>query len=359
MKKILFIFSITFCATIICGCGNEIDDTAYVIAIGVDKSGETYEFTLAIGNPAGINGGSGDRETLIFESQQGHDLFSAGEYVSAHLGQTVNFSHAELIVFSSDINSDGTAEILQSLTQHLNRRPQIMVATSSKSAGEAVRAINDELESNPEKYIKKILEDLRSPVSTGTSGKDLLCRTKNNSIGTALPNLENIDGITQVTSFSVLTSNETAVTFNDFIAYKMLFGDVKNLSFPTNYGTLILNQHTSPKIKALCGNKLEIFVNLTLSGTPAHIQADASKNALYKTTENEIAERVNALLNFSSKTAKIDFLNIESAGKKCFLTRRQWEAYGWKEKYKTATFNVTVKILPEKIGLLSVRREDK
>ena len=56
--------------TLLSGCGGEeIDDTAYVVAIGVDRSeGETYEFTFAIGNPGSINGdGGGDTNVVITE----------------------------------------------------------------------------------------------------------------------------------------------------------------------------------------------------------------------------------------------------------------------------------------------------
>lgn len=354
MKKIIIIFTFIFCATIITACGNEIDDTAYVIAIGADGSGGGYTFTFAIGNPSDINSAKGDGAPLIFETQTADDIFTAADKAGARLGKRVELSHAGLLVMGRNTAEKNAAELLGALSERLSQRPQLDVAVTGESAEQALYAINPTLEGNPEKYLKKIFESKETSVSAGVSGREFLCRTKIKSVGTAVPCIENNGGGAEVNSLSVFSGNEYKGSVTDIEIYKILCGGAREMTFGVaNRGTLALNSRAHPRIKAECGGKLKISVDIALDGAVASINDGIAKAELYGIAEAEIERRATELLRYSSREVQTDFLHLDEAGRRCFLTIGGWEEYDWDGKYKTAEFDVSVKIFPEKALLSS------
>lgn len=360
MKKIISLM-ISLCLTMLCGCGGrEIDDMAYVVAIGVDGGeGGKYDFTFAIGNPdsinsgGGENAGSGDSNVLILERESGRSIFTAGDAVSARIGQEINFSHAELLVFSESVAVGGVADFLDGLTRNLNQRPKLIPAVATTTAGETLEAINSKFEGNPEKYLKKVFESESSPVSSGINSRDFLCRTGNNDAGTALPRVNVGDSIT-VTSMSVFDSDRLVGAFDDVMSYKLLSGMGEDICYDVDGGgSLILAQRISPIINVECGDVPHIDITVVLDASIATVADDEAKEQLYSVAEATLKERIYSLLNYTSKGVGVDVLGFDKHGRKHFLTWDEWEEYDWHERYRGAEFNLTVRINPEKTGLLA------
>lgn len=347
------ILTVVLCLAVLCGCGSgrEIDDMAYVVAIGVDESQEgLYGFTFAIGNPDSINGGESD-ELLIMEYQTGANIFTAGDAVSARIGQEINFSHAELLVFSDAVATQGVADFLDGLTRNLNQRPKLIPAVSESTAQEALESVNSKFEGNPEKYLKKIFESESSPVSTGIDIRTFLCRTKNAHTGTALPRVSIDDGIV-VNAMSVFDGEYLVGTFDNVEAYKLFDGRPENISYDINgMGSVMLTQRVKPDISVICGEVPHIDITVYLDATVAAIGEGITKDNLYSAVEASIRERVTNLLNYSRDTG-VDIFGFDRYGRKCFLIWSDWETYNWREMYKKAEFNLNVEIKPEKTGLI-------
>ena len=340
MKKILLI---AFCLTLMTGCGREIDDMAYVVAIGVDRADDGYEFTFAIGNPGSINGGGGedagggDSNVLILEKEGGENILSAGDAVSARIGQEVNFSHAELLVFSSEVAADGTERFFDSLTRNLSQRPKLVPAVSEGFASEVLSKINSEFEGNPD---------------VGINSREFLCRTENADAGSVMPLITVTDSGIEVGSLCVFKGDKLVSSIDDMLAYKMMRARIRDVYYDVgDRGTLILNRREKPKIEVNCDGDLNINVYVGLEGALAASSGD-DKNALMNMAQEQIRSRLYSLFEYSSKVLGVDIFEFDSWGRKCFPDWGSWEEYNWSEKYKTATFNVTVEIKSEKTGLL-------
>ncbi len=360
MKKTLLITTIIFCLAILSGCGgSEIDDMAYVVAIGIDEEvSGGYEFTFAIGNPGSINGGggenagSGDSNVLIFESQSGSSIFAAGDAVSARIGQLINFSHAELLVFSESVAADGVEIFLDGLTRNLSQRPKLVPTVAATTAKETLEAINSQFEGNPEKYLKKVFESDSSPVSTDIDSRDFFCQVKSTDSGSAVPRISATDGIS-VGSMSVFDGDHLVGAFDDILAYKLLCGMAEDMSYDMgDMGSLILAQRANPKISVVCGDVPQIYITVTLDATVASIDDATAKDQLYSAVEEALESRLYNLLSYSSGDVGIDIFGFDKYGRGSFLTWEEWQEYNWREGYKNAVFNLDVVLKAEKTGLI-------
>lgn len=357
MKKTALAVAL-ICPMLLSGCGTEIDDTAYVVAIGVDKAEEGYNFTFAIGDPGSINGGGGEGEkgdsnTLILKESQGDNIFTAGDAVGAAIGQRINFSHGELIVFSEAVASDGVEILLDAITRNLDQRPKLVPVVSSGEAREVVSAIKPEFEGNPEKYLKKIFESEISPVSANVDNRKLLSRIKNPDAGVIIPRVAKADGGIATDSVAVFKGGRLVSVAEDVYPCRLIQGTPGSISYDVaNYGTLLLTNRSKPKISVKCGDTVDVDVNICLTATLQAMSDSTGQEHLIKTVSAELENRVQNLLLRSAAEWGVDMFAFERYAKSNFLTLQKWQNYNWQEKYKTARFNVGIDIVPEKTTLI-------
>lgn len=355
MKKIFLLLLCTW-ALILGGCaGDEIDNIAYVVAIGVDKAENGYEFTFAIGNPNGIGGGDeggGDENVLIYEKQYGEDIFTAGEKVSSKTGQRLNFSHSELIVFAEDVATDGVEIFADGLTRNLNERPKLVTAVCN-NAGQTLKSIKSKYESNPEKHLKKVFEAPWSESSIKTNSRDFLVQIKNTDTVYNAPYIDVDDSGIDIRGISVFKGGKTVCHFDDILSYKLIGGEAEDLSYEmSGVGTVGINQREKPRIYVDCKENPYISVEIPLECFVHSLSDKVEKEKLFELVKSSLTQRINSALNHSSKEAEIDYFGLERYGRKCFATWDDWQKYNWNEKFKFADFDVNITIKPVKTGLV-------
>lgn len=359
MKRLIFVICV--CAVILSGCGGkEIDDMAYVVAIGIDAAGDSaYDFTFAIGNPNSINGGGGedagggDSNVLILETESGTSIFSAGDAVSARIGQEINFSHAELLVFSEEVASGGVDNFIDALTRNLNQRPKLIPAVAVTSAKETLESVDSKFEGNPEKYLKKLFESKDALILEAIDSRDFLCRTKNLDSGLAVPRI-NVGESINVGAMSVFVADKLAGAFDDVLSYKLLSGMGEDIAYDIeNRGSLILNQRAKPTVSVVCGEVPKISITISLDAAVASLAPDVTKEDLRSAAEISLKGRIFDLLRYSFEDVGADIFGFDKYARANFLTWDKWKQYNWRERYKNAQFNLSVEIKPEKTGLIT------
>ena len=108
----------------------------------------------------------------------------------------------------------------------------------------------------------------------------------------------------------------------------------------------------------LADGKPQIYVKITLEADILAIQSTIDyeqgelTNYLEKYAEEHIGEEMNRFLQKTSKEFGSDICGFGKYAKKHFLTWEEWEKYGWKSKYKDATFNVDIKFKLRRPGLI-------
>ena len=152
-----------------CGCAkiDEPNETAYISAVGIDKTNDdrVYSFTIQFANPVRISGGGdssgGERttETITLESPS---LFAAINAANQVVSKKFDLSHAKLIVFSEEIAQNGINDLIQVMSRNSSIRPNIYLAVSLCGAGEYIRSIDPMMELNPVNHYQLIFDNFNS-----------------------------------------------------------------------------------------------------------------------------------------------------------------------------------------------------
>ncbi len=150
MKKQTVFVSCFF--LLLTGCWDkvEIEDLAYVIAIGLDKTeGENLVITYQIANP---EGGEGDTESEII-SIQAPDFLSARDLAVSFASREVVFTHANVLVISEEIaRTDKLLNFVQPAITDRQLRRNLHVVISKEKAAEYIHNNQPTLETSPHRY---------------------------------------------------------------------------------------------------------------------------------------------------------------------------------------------------------------
>lgn len=107
-----------------------IDNSAFVVAIGIDKSTSnklkvTFEFLAT--TPSGE---SVSKTTPVINSVDCSSITNGINMMNAYLGRKVNLSHCKLIIFSEEIAKEGISDEIYSLINEVQVRPSANIVIS-------------------------------------------------------------------------------------------------------------------------------------------------------------------------------------------------------------------------------------
>ncbi len=334
MKKL--ILPLFLCLFFLCGCSGskEIDDRAYVTAIGIDSTEEnTFNITFVTAIPANINSESGGGKPVSFSTVNAENIFTAGEKISSKLNRKTDFSHCKLIAFSQEIASKDLNYFKKTLLNEKSFRPNTLIAVTKGETSDFFKNSSSAFEANPAKYFELMFNSHNTANSVSCSLKDF-SGGRENILPLAYDGA--IDGC-------VIIKNGKAVsTLNndEVILYKILSGKYNNgyIDFSEENATLFLNQEKAPDIKISANNKLKI--NITLHLTGELIAED--KTLSHEKFINEIKKKCLNFLYYTSKEINCDVLNILNMTRMDFLTLDSFKNYAPEKKYEDAEFNIKI-----------------
>ncbi len=175
---------LSFVLTMLTGCydSREIDETGYMIALGIDL-GETergLRFTFQFSNPLATGGGEessgggggGESEeqtegevwdsgnpTVTNVTVEAPDYYIACNLLHNFMSKQPNLSHIKLIVFSAELAQEGILDLSQLLMQEREIRPNTNIAVARSSAEAFLKSVNPKLEANTAKYYELLTKD--------------------------------------------------------------------------------------------------------------------------------------------------------------------------------------------------------
>ncbi|MEW5762862.1 MAG: Ger(x)C family spore germination protein [Bacillota bacterium] len=149
---------------LVAGCWgyHEIDETAHVVALGLDR-GEHNVLTVTAqivipkgiaGPPGGGGGGgqSGPGKTFFTTSVDAPTFYSALELLNAYVDRRARLDHVKVIVFSRDLAREGIRRWLEPLARYREFRRSTFVMVTAGRAGDLLEKSAPILEDNPAKY---------------------------------------------------------------------------------------------------------------------------------------------------------------------------------------------------------------
>ena len=157
-RKIAFILLLMILSTLLTSCfdSREIDDKAYVIALGLDK-GETnhLRMTLQFAVPSKISsgeGGGGGEGSTSITTVDTPTLYAGLNMINTYVSKQADFSHCKVVVISKELAQEGIHEYIHAMVRGREFRGNMYVAVAMETAEDYIRNVKSTLEINPAKY---------------------------------------------------------------------------------------------------------------------------------------------------------------------------------------------------------------
>lgn len=161
--KNFLIIILTLSIFLLTGCYNkkELDNLAYVIALGADVgSGDELNITYQIAVPVKISSDSGKtgEENYITHTVTANSLYTGNSKVNSLTSKEVNLSHVKLIVYSEELAKQDLSGHINSLVSNIAIRPKTTVALCKGKAEDFLKNITPNLEASPARYYELLFE---------------------------------------------------------------------------------------------------------------------------------------------------------------------------------------------------------
>lgn len=160
-------FSLTACFD-----SDEIDEKAYVVALGLDKGkNNVLKMTLQLAIPSKIasgeggSGGEGDSTTVT--TVETPTLYAGLNMVNTYVSKEIDFSHCKVVVFSKELAQEGIHQYIHAMIRGHEFRGNMFVAVSRTSAEDYIRNVTPTLEMNPAKHYEMNFNSYRYTGFTG------------------------------------------------------------------------------------------------------------------------------------------------------------------------------------------------
>lgn len=396
MKLNKVIGVIVFLSLFLCaGCDSrEIDETAYIIALGVDKNEASgYSYTFQFSAPLEAVGGKGSMAESGKEEEgeaeenatvrnvviNAEDFYTAKNMTNNFMGKNVDMSHLKLIVFSEGVDKEGFLKHSQFLLREREIRPHTAVALSKGSAKDYLGSVRPELEANtakyyelmsinsknvysPKKRLSEFVDELLS--EKGVSFLPIACISselqkdedpQNESMWVGTKNSSVASSRTELRGMAIFKDKElSTLADGDFaMVYNILSGGIKNctisLKNPYKREQIISFKITAPQ-KATYDVKVQKKSCRILVGQGIDIEflggllpeGFSSYDDLYAYAKSVITERFTEYFYDLSRGKRTDIMKIGDQFEKEFLTEKDWKNSGWEKLFEKAEYEVNV-----------------
>ena len=397
MKKIFALFFI--CASVfLCGCydASEIEETAYLIALGIDSTGEEggYQYTFQLAAPLAISGGGGEEggggssdggsenKTVKNVLIGAPDFYTAKNMLTNYLSKSLNMSHLKLIVCSEDFAQNSLKKHAELFLQEREIRPGTFVALSDGKAEEFLKAVNPDLEGSTSKYYELSNSEKTLIYAPSVRLSDFLNSSENFDKSAVLPlaltsdkesadefNVEEDDSGIKNSSQNRVSDSKAELygmgIFKDGVLkgkmsgdealfYNILTGSEKRFTFSVtdkkNEGEVISFDVQVLKKPDFIISEFENSLNITAELLLNMEYIGAAPPPGYKNNEEILSvgeetlkNEINAFLLKTSREFSADILKTERLYKTRFLTLEDFEKSSYEEKYKNAVFYTDIK----------------
>lgn len=361
--KILFIIiSLIFVNFSFSGCTyrQNIDELAYVIAIGLDV-GETEDLKLTLQISRNTNSSeSSEKSDALIVSMECSSISAGLNLFNNYINKEINLSHCTIIVFSEELASLGIADYIYTLQNNIQIHANANVIISKTTAENFLKNATPVLQQLSTKYYKIAAT---SSESTGY--------TESITFGEFFSDYTD----TFQEAYAILgeTNNITTIDAIGLAVFKddVLTGELDGLETICHLiVTNKLNQCTIQIPSPINVNE-KLDVNIRVAGIPKHdvqlinntpyvaskininarlLSMAEDSNDLDEENKKEIERYINIylkdnILKYFYKTSKILNSDIAGLGKYAvsdFIEWNDWIGYNWNYNYKTAFFNVDI-----------------
>ena len=388
MKKLIALIMVIFLGG--CGYGTDVENQAFVVAVGIDK-GDTFpvKATFVFADPSGGSDEKPASPKPDILSVEAPTVFSAIRKIDSIKSKTINMSHVKVVVFSDSIAKDGVGEFLSGFASSRDFRPNTYVCISKGDAGEYLKKVKPAQETFIEKYYDNIMRKVAHDKVNEAYLYYLYFNTMEDFSGSLVPLvgvnenkmdepspdiisysddfsyeakageiLRDGENPTEVLGCAVLRNDKMSGTLGSFKTdvARIISGEYYprnySVSYPdkNSFVTIRLIQQKNPVIKGKIKNDtayIDIEVPLSIEYVDAgKIENNRDKSSQFcKFLEEKLNGEANSLIKESQTKYKSDILGLGNSLKHEFSDIEAWENFNWEKHYSAAQINVSFKVL--------------
>jgi len=376
----------------------EIDETAYIVALGIDKGKDAeYSYTFQFSAPLAIskeggggeqpqgsseenNEGEGKNSTVRNLTINAPDFYVAKNMINNFMSKNIDMSHLKLIVFSAKVDENALESHSQLLLREREVRPHTAIAVAAESASGYLEKVNPELEANTSKYYELMSLRSNNLYAPAKRLNDFVDELTTEGSDSALPIA--VSGKTTA-DFPVdssvpewISAHNSVISADRSVLYGMaLFKDGKLTTAMDGDSAMIYNILTqsiesctitvkdkhSPQntlsfrliIPEKAGYKIQ--TDLKQITVTQNLQAEflgstlpkgyRSEDELYSYALSVLTRRTTDYFTDLSKEKSADIMQLRNCIRKNFATWDEWNSFNWDNFYKNAKFDININFI--------------
>ncbi len=376
-----------------CNMSTEVNDKAYVIAVGVDKGSNgllkvTFMFAYPSGGGDEAGGEKVDEKDIV--TVEAPSIYSGMRLLDTFKSKRIDTNHTKLVAFSQELAEDrGVFSQLTDLVNTRGFRPSIYVCVTQESPSKLFNS----MEPKQDVFIEKFIEHLFSKVAYNATSRAYLYNNYFSAVvedGSYIMPLVGVtdkekvkeaaedypykkpddfalnytadevplhgDGSAALCGYGVFVDNKMVGTLGmmEGTIVKILEKN-KNVGqfcvlYPDrdSYANVNLQLTNAPIVTVKTGDAPEIDIRIQLWGEFTGIGRTFRNSEDYESfvgyMSSAFERKTEELLERTRAEFGADILGFGDKAKANFLRYREWKDYNWKEKYKDARFSVHVEI---------------
>lgn len=409
MKKILLIAISALCLFFLTGCYDktEINEAAYVIAMGIDKSKTNpgnIEVTFEFANPIAIESDDANFDKLsTVTTIDAPSIYSAISLVNSYISKQLNLSHNKIVVFSEEIAFEDIEEYTTTIFNDRNFRTNMYILISKCSAQNYINNTKPGLEKNISKFYELLLTSYPYTGFTANSylfGFILASQSTYREPVALLSNISNTTHSQQIHQQSYKPNDATVTAgeinkkggpetetiglavfrnckmIGELTGEETIYYLMTNNSFTQSHYSIYdpmssdniisfnLVKDKNTKIKVDFVDSVPL-INIDISLKANIISVNNEVDYINEENSKEIERELSFILesnikDYLYKTSKVFNSDISGFGRsavKNFLTWDEWEKVNWSQNYRYSCFNVNVKTSIDKTGLVLIQQK--
>lgn len=395
------------------GCfdSKEIDDKAYVVAVGFDKGQNNYlKMTLQFAIPSKISsgggeGGGGKGEGSSITTVETPTIYAGLNMINTYISKEVDFTHCKTVVFSKELAQEGIHKYIHAMVRGREFRGSMYVAVSRDSAEEYILNVKPTLEVNPAKHYEMnfesfeytgfagdttllnfyLLEECSCRQAYATlvgvskyeksgefSSEDSTYKSKGHDLplegdflAGSIPKVYEVKS--EVMGIAGFDGGTLVAEFDgqEALFHSMLYGtygysyiSIPDPKEPNKFVILNMKQSRMPthsvemiNDEPLCSAKVQLEADIVSIQSGFNYESTENINLLESAAEKFIEE---GMLRFLKKTAAVhlDLCGFGRALKGKYLLWDDWTQVKWLTKYADAKFQIDVNLKIRRTGLM-------
>lgn len=365
--KILTLLVLT---TILTGCYDkkELDNLAYVIAIGIDKGeNEDLKITFQIAVPIQISGegAEGGEKSTFTVSEESGSLYNAISKINSSISKELTLSHLKLILYSEDLAKSDLTGYVNAFLSNREIRPRTTVAVCKDDIEEFFKSIVPKLETNPARFYELVFSSSNyTGYNVGSELIDFYASVESpyNEASTLLVSLDK-SGEEPEPKFNKLAVFKSykmvgELEETDLIVSQILSNtlnstnyEVEDVENPDKKVTVNLKEISAPKISIKIENetpKINIILNLEgkliSTGSSANYNQHENKEKLVSKLKENLEKDINKYLDRITKEYKTDIAGFGRIAKQNYLTWGDFEKIKWLEIFPNSKYETEINI---------------